>query len=92
MTTRILFTTKVKMTPSFHQKMESLQYNGAPAIICTIRGTSREKLYQKLVYESLRKRRWYRRRSIFKIFKGQSPDHFFKILPSVRKAYNTPLQ
>ena len=33
---------------SFHQKLESIQYNAALAITGAIRGTSKEKLYQKL--------------------------------------------
>ena len=41
----------------FHQKMESIQYNAARAIIEAIRDTSRKRLYQKLGLESLRKRR-----------------------------------
>ena len=50
---------------------------------------SREKLYQKLGLESLRKRRWYRKNCYFlKIFKGHSPEYLFRILPSVSKAYN----
>ena len=74
---------------SFHQKIETIQYNDALAIKGTIRGTSREKLYQELGLESLRKRRWYRRLCyFFKIFKGQSPACLFRILPSVSKAYN----
>ena len=35
--------------------MESVQYNAALAITGAIRGTSREKLYQELGLESLRK-------------------------------------
>ena len=70
--------------------MESIQYNAALAITGAIRGTSREKLYQELGLESLRKRRWYRKLCyFFKIFKGQSPEYLFKILPSVSKTYNT---
>ena len=38
---------------SFHQKPESIQYNAALAITEAIRGTSSEKLYQKLGLESL---------------------------------------
>ena len=38
---------------SFHQKLESIQYNAALAITGAIRGTSREKLYQELGLESL---------------------------------------
>ena len=75
---------------SFHQKLESIQYNAALAITGAIRGTSREKLYQELGLESLQKRRWYRKLCyFFKILKGQSPDYLSKILPSIRRAYNT---
>ena len=42
---------------SFHQKLESIQYNAALAITGAIRGTSRAKLYQELGLESLQKRR-----------------------------------
>ena len=38
---------------SFHQKLESIQYNTALAITGAIRGTSSEKLYQELGLESL---------------------------------------
>ena len=37
----------------FHEKLESIQYNAALAIIGAIRGSSREKLYQELGSESL---------------------------------------
>ena len=71
---------------SFHQKMESIQYNAALAITDAIRGTSREKIYQELGLESLRKRRWYRKLCYsFKIFKGQSPEYLFKILLALAK-------
>ena len=70
--------------------MGSVQYNAALAITGATRGTSREKLYQEVGLESLRKRRWYRKLCyFFKIFKGQSPEYLFRILPSVSKAYNT---
>ena len=38
---------------SFHQKQGSIQYNLTLAIIGAIRGTSREKLYHELDFESL---------------------------------------
>ena len=38
---------------SFHQNIESIQYNAALAITGTVRGTSREKFYQELGFESL---------------------------------------
>ena len=42
-------------TASFHQKIESAQYNSALAITGAIRGTSKEKLYHELGLESLEK-------------------------------------
>ena len=38
---------------SFHEKLESIQYNAAHAITGAIRGSAREKLYQELGFESL---------------------------------------
>ena len=38
---------------SFHEKLESIQYNAALAITSAIRGSSKEKLYQELGFESL---------------------------------------
>ena len=43
---------------SFHQKLESIQYNAA---ISAIRRSSREKLYQELGLESSKQRRWFRK-------------------------------
>ena len=42
---------------SFHQKLESIQYNGTLALTGAIGGSSREKLYQVLGLESLQMRR-----------------------------------
>ena len=50
---------------SFHQKLESIQYNACLAITGAIKGTSREKLYQELGLETLQLRRWYRQLSFF---------------------------
>ena len=50
---------------SFHQKLESLQYNAALAITGAIKGFSTEKLYEELGLESLKSRRWYRKMSLF---------------------------
>ena len=46
---------------SFHQKLESLQYNDCLAITGAIRGSSKEKLYKELGFESLQQRPWYRK-------------------------------
>ena len=42
---------------SFHQNLEKIQYNSMLAIT----GASKEKLYQELGLEPLKKRRWYRK-------------------------------
>ena len=44
---------------SSHQELEPIQYNFTLAIAGAIRGTSREKLYHELGFESLVSRRWY---------------------------------
>ena len=41
--------------------IESVQYNAALAITGAINGSSREKLYQELGFESLHDRRWCRK-------------------------------
>ena len=38
---------------TFHQKLESIQFNACLALSGTIRGSSREKLHQELGLESL---------------------------------------
>ena len=70
-------------TTSFHQKIESVQYNSA--ITGAIRGASKEKLYQEVGLETLEKVRWYRRQCcFFKIFRNQSPKYLFNIIPIYR--------
>ena len=77
-------------TASFHQKIESVQYNSALAITGAIRGTSKEKLYHELGLETLEKRRWYRKLCcFFKIFRNQSPEYLFNIIPTSVRPYNT---
>ena len=67
---------------SFHQRFKSLQYNAALAITDAIRGTLKEKLYNKLGLESLQNRRWYRNLSfLYKVIANQSPSYLFKMIP-----------
>ena len=54
-----------KIINSFHERLESIQYNAALAITGAIRGSSREKRYQELGFESLQQRRWYRKPCLF---------------------------
>ena len=73
---------------SSHQKLESIQYNAATT--GSIRGSSREKLYQELYLESLQQRRWFRKLCcFFKITKNQSPKYLFDKIPTTRTAYRT---
>ena len=44
---------------TFSNRIESAQYNAALAITGTIRGTSKEKLYQELGFETMKERRWF---------------------------------
>ena len=60
---------------SFHQKLDSLQYNAALAITGAIRGTSKQKLYDKLGLETLEKRRWSENRIAF--FRYECPKYLF---------------
>ena len=61
---------------SFHGKMEYIQYNACLAITGTIRGMSREKIYQELGLESLQLRRWYRKLCLlYKVFKNEHPKY-----------------
>ena len=61
---------------SFRDWVEKLQYNGPLAITGAIRGTSQERIYNKLGLESLADRRWYRKTTFFyKIVKNLAPKH-----------------
>ena len=75
---------------SFHQKLDSIQYNAALAITGAIRGTSKEKLYNELGLETLKKRRWYRKLCCFlKIFRYKCPKYLCNIIPTSVSTYNT---
>ena len=74
---------------SFHQRIESIQYNAAIAITGAIRGTSSEKLYQELGLESLRSGRWLRKLCLFyKKYKNKSP-YLYNLFPDKLKFYST---
>ena len=65
---------------SFHEKLESLQYNAALAITGAMKGSSTEKLYEELGLESLKSRRWYRKMSLFYKFSRMSHQDTFLTL------------
>ena len=66
----------------FHQNIESIQYNASLAIAGAARGLSREKLYQKSGFESLKERRWYSKLCcLFKIINNQSSSYLSQLVP-----------
>ena len=75
---------------SLQQKLEFIQYRECLAITGTLRGTSREKIYQELGLESLQSRRWYRKLAMFyKIYKNKSPFYLFNLIPEKTSSYAT---
>ena len=75
---------------SFHHRIQSIQYNAAIAITGAIRGTSSEKLYERLGLESLGSRRWLSKLCLFyKIDKNKSPSYFYKLIRDRVKFYST---
>ena len=58
------------------EKLEQIQYSAALAITGAWKGTSREKLYDELGWESLNLRFWSRRLILFyKILNNMTPDY-----------------
>ena len=58
------------------EKLESVQYSAALVITGTWRGTSREKLYAELGWESSSSRRWSRRLTLlYKFVNNLSPEY-----------------
>ena len=72
---------------SFHQKLESLQYNTTKC--GAIRCTWKEKIYNEQGLESLQNRWWYRKLSfLYKVIANQSPSYLFNMIP--RKSTSHP--
>ena len=75
---------------SFHEKLESIQYNASLAITGAIRGTLREELYKELGFESLRARRWYRKLCYFyKSYIFKQLEYLFNLIPVRTSNYRT---
>ena len=69
------------------EKLESVQYSAALAITGAWRGTSREKLYAELGWESLCSCRWSRRLTLFyKMINGMSPVYTTDPIPQLQKS------
>ena len=70
------------------EKIESVQYSAALAITGAWRGTSRQKLYAELGWESLSSRRWSRRLTLFyKIVKNLAPDYTMDPIPQLHQSH-----
>ena len=67
-------------------KLESTQYAAALAVNGAWRGTSTDKLFKELSWESLAHRRWYRRLCLFyKIMNNSTPEYTRRYLPVLKK-------
>ena len=83
---------------SFDEKLESVQYNTCLALTGAIRGSSQEKIYQELGFESLQVRRWYKKLCLFyKVLKNEHSQYLFNLIPvrptlhPTRNPLNIPL-
>ena len=67
--------------------IKSVQYNAALAITGAIRGTSKEKLYQELGFESLKDRRWMRRLCyLYEIVSIKQPAYLYDLIPPFQRS------
>ena len=71
---------------SFHQTLESIQYNTALAITGAIRATSKEKLDQELGFESSQSRRLS---LLYKILKNELRTYLYHLIPKQLTSYFT---
>ena len=78
----------------FTKKSEQGQYSAAVAVTGAWRGTSRERLYEELGWETLYNRAWYRRLChFFSLNKSKSPEYLFIEMPQERQlAYSLEIQ
>ena len=69
------------------EKLESVQYSAALAVTGTWRGTSRDKLYTELGWESLSSRRWSRRLTLFyKFVNNLCPEYTVDPIPPLHQS------
>ena len=70
------------------EKFESVQHSAALAITGTWRGTSPEKLYAELGWESLSSRRWSRRLTLFyKLINNLLPEYTRDPVPHLQQSH-----
>ena len=74
---------------TFHQKLELMQYNACFSLTGATRGTSKEKIYEELDFESLQYRCWYKKLSYFyKFCKNEFPHYLFNLFPVRSSGYS----
>ena len=67
------------------KRLERTQYSAALAVTGAWRGTSRQRLFEELGWESLYQRRWYRRLChFFNLKKTRRPAYLFDEIPAER--------
>ena len=72
---------------SLMESIERIQYQAALAITGAWQGSSRNKLYEELGWESLSDRRWFRRLfQFYKIHNNMTPQYLKDNLPPIRRA------
>ena len=75
------------MSSNWTEKLESVQYSAALAVTGAWRGTSREKLYAEIGWESLISRRWSRRLKVFhKMINSMSPAYTTDPIPQLQRS------
>ena len=75
---------------SFKEKLKSIQYKVCLALTGSIRGTSKEKIYQELGLESLIDRTWCRKLCLFyKVLEKKNPKYLFSLIPTRCSFYPT---
>ena len=68
---------------TFHQTLESIQYNAYLAVSEAIIGSSKQKLYHELGLKSLQRQHWYRKLCLFcNIFKENKHTYLFNPIPT----------
>ena len=80
------FSHSCKLTKQM-EKLEAVQYSAALAVTGAWKGTSREKIYEELGWESLDLRRWSRHLVLFyKIMKNVTPDYTRNPIPQCQES------
>ena len=73
------------------QKLEQTQYSAALAVTGAWRGTNRQKLYNKLGWETLYHRRWYRRLCYFySLLKSKASAYLYSEIPQQQNLVYNP--